>query len=150
VLCWRVQVQHDDAFPLVNAAFQLHRWTTRDTSFLRNVRNTWLCFKFSWLFLFQYFVSQLNCLRLTKLLSAPVWYPPRIIVPLALNYTCSNPSCLMLARLTTCISELPQIRFLNTDTSFQHQIARSEICGGQTDTEFLCQYCSNSARSGFI
>ena len=76
MLCWRVQVQHDDAFPLVNAAFQLRRWTTRDTSFLRNVRNTWLCFKFSLLFLFQYFVSQLNCLRLTKLLSAPVWYPP--------------------------------------------------------------------------
>jgi hypothetical protein len=75
-LCWRVQVQNDNAFPFVNAAFQLHWRTTRDTSFLWNVKNTCLCFKSSWRFLFQYFVSQLNCLCLTKLVSAPVWYPP--------------------------------------------------------------------------
>jgi len=72
-----VHVQNDNGFPLVNVAFQLHWRTTRDTSFHWNVRNTWLCFKSSWQFLFKYFVSQLNCLCLTKLVSAaPLWYSP--------------------------------------------------------------------------
>lgn len=150
-LCWRVLVQDDNAFPLVNVAFQLHRETTRDTSFLRNVRNSWLCFKLSCLFLFKYLVSQLNCLCVTKASVCTCFISPvSLTVPLALNCTCSNPSCLMLARLTTCISQLPQIRLLNTETWFQPPIGHSEIRGGQIDTGFLCQYCSNSARSDFI